>query len=72
MAVSLQALLKAMTDKSASDLHITAGSPPRLRIDSELVRLQTEPLARTPLGKISRKALREPFWAAGGQRVGGT
>ncbi|HEY2266608.1 MAG TPA: AMP-binding protein [Streptosporangiaceae bacterium] len=36
------------------------------------VRLQTEPLARTPLGKISRKALREPFWAAGGQRVGGT
>jgi twitching motility protein PilT len=44
MAHSLQALLKAMTDKGASDLHITAGSPPRLRIDSELVRLQTEPL----------------------------
>ena len=36
------------------------------------VRLQAEPLARTPLGKISRKALREPFWAADGQRVGGT
>jgi acyl-CoA synthetase (AMP-forming)/AMP-acid ligase II len=36
------------------------------------VRLQAEPLARTPLGKISRKALREPFWADGGQRVGGT
>jgi len=44
MAHSLQALLKAMTDKGASDLHVTAGSPPRLRIDSELVRLQTEPL----------------------------
>ena len=44
MALSLQALLKAMTDKGASDLHVTAGSPPRLRIDSELVRLQTEPL----------------------------
>jgi twitching motility protein PilT len=44
MAVSLQALLKAMTDKGASDLHVTAGSPPRLRIDNELVRLQTEPL----------------------------
>src|SRR5215468_10693547 len=42
--LSLQALLKAMLDKGASDLHITAGSPPRLRIDNELVRLQTEPL----------------------------
>src|SRR6185295_20121580 len=42
--LSLQALLKAMLDKGASDLHVTAGSPPRLRIDNELVRLQTDPL----------------------------
>ena len=42
--LNLQTLLKAMLDKGASDLHITAGSPPRLRIDSELVRLQTDPL----------------------------
>jgi twitching motility protein PilT len=42
--LSLQALLKAMLDKGASDLHITAGSPPRLRIDNELVRLQTDAL----------------------------
>src|SRR5580704_1422084 len=42
--LTLQALLKAMLDKTASDLHITVGSPPRLRIDSDLVRLQTEPL----------------------------
>ena len=44
MALNLQALLKAMTDKGASDLHVTANSPPRLRIDGELVKLQTEPL----------------------------
>jgi twitching motility protein PilT len=44
--INLQALLKAMLDKGASDLHITAGSPPRLRIDNELVRLQTDQLAR--------------------------
>ena len=44
MPPTLQALLKAMTDKGASDLHVTAGSPPRLRVDNELVRLQTEPL----------------------------
>jgi twitching motility protein PilT len=42
--LNLQALLKAMLDKGASDLHVTTGSPPRLRIDNELVRLQTEPL----------------------------
>jgi twitching motility protein PilT len=45
MAHSLQALLKAMTDKGASDLHVTAGSPPRLRIDNDLVRLQTDALS---------------------------
>jgi len=44
MPPTLQALLKAMTDKGASDLHVTAGSPPRLRIDNELVRLQTDSL----------------------------
>src|SRR5712675_860351 len=44
--LNLQALLKVMLDKGASDLHITTGSPPRLRIDSELVRLQTDNLTR--------------------------
>ena len=44
MPPTLHALLKAMTDKGASDLHVTAGSPPRLRIDNDLVRLQTDPL----------------------------
>jgi twitching motility protein PilT len=43
-ALNLQALLKTMVDKGASDLHVTAGSPPRLRIDSELVKLQTDPM----------------------------
>jgi twitching motility protein PilT len=50
--LSLQALLKAMLDKGASDLHVTAGSPPRLRIDNELVRLQTD-----PLGPVDTKTL---------------
>ena len=44
--LNLQALLKAMTDKGASDLHITTGSPPRIRIDGDLVRLQTEALTK--------------------------
>src|SRR5512137_133399 len=41
---NLHQLLKAMVEKGASDLHITTGSPPRLRIDGKLVPLRTEPL----------------------------
>lgn len=33
---TLYDLLKAMIEKNASDLHITTGSPPRLRIDGKL------------------------------------
>ncbi|MBI5511332.1 MAG: PilT/PilU family type 4a pilus ATPase [Deltaproteobacteria bacterium] len=43
--LTLQVLLKTMIDKGASDLHITTGSPPRLRIDGRLVPLKTEPLS---------------------------
>lgn len=32
---------------------------------------QTELLARTPVGKISRKRIREPFWDGAAQRIGG-
>ncbi|MET7992203.1 AMP-binding protein [Amycolatopsis sp. NPDC005232] len=34
------------------------------------VEFSTEPLRRTPLGKISRKLLREPYWAGRANRVG--
>ncbi|OGQ90469.1 MAG: type IV pili twitching motility protein PilT [Deltaproteobacteria bacterium RIFOXYA12_FULL_58_15] len=42
--LTLQVLLKTMHEKGASDLHITTGSPPRLRIDGRMVPLRTEPL----------------------------
>jgi twitching motility protein PilT len=41
---NLHQLLKAMIDKGASDLHITTGSPPQLRIDGNLVPLRVPPL----------------------------
>jgi twitching motility protein PilT len=41
---TLHQLLKAMLDKGASDLHLTTGSSPQLRIDGELVPLRTEAL----------------------------
>ncbi|HUH03522.1 MAG TPA: type IV pilus twitching motility protein PilT [Kofleriaceae bacterium] len=47
MPPSLHQLLKAMLDKGSSDLHITTGTPPQLRIDGSLVPLRTE--AMTPV-----------------------
>jgi twitching motility protein PilT len=37
-------LLKVMIEKGASDLHITTGSPPRLRVDGKLISLDHSPL----------------------------
>lgn len=34
--------------------------------------LQTDPLPRSPVGKIQRKALREPYWADQERRVAGS
>ena len=33
---NMHQLLKAMIEKGASDLHLTVGSPPQLRIDGKL------------------------------------
>jgi len=42
---NLHQLLKAMIEKGASDLHLTTGSPPQLRVDGHLVPLRMDPLA---------------------------
>lgn len=44
LTVNLQQLLKAMVEQGASDLHITTGSSPQLRIDGVLVPLRVNPL----------------------------
>jgi twitching motility protein PilT len=50
--VNLHQLLKTMIEKGASDMHITTGSPPLLRIDGSIV-----PLKLSPLGPIDTKQL---------------
>jgi twitching motility protein PilT len=44
MAATLQQLLKAMVESKASDLHITSGVPPMVRIDGKLVGMKHPPL----------------------------
>lgn len=41
---NLHQLLKAMIEKGASDLHLTTGAPPQLRIDGQLIPLKSPPL----------------------------
>ncbi|HKA87308.1 MAG TPA: type IV pilus twitching motility protein PilT [Haliangiales bacterium] len=42
--INLHQLLKVMLEKGASDLHITTGTPPQLRIDGQLIPLKVDPL----------------------------
>ncbi|HEX3036408.1 MAG TPA: type IV pilus twitching motility protein PilT [Thermodesulfobacteriota bacterium] len=44
MAATLQQLLKTMVESKASDLHITSGVPPMVRIDGKLVGMKHPPL----------------------------
>jgi twitching motility protein PilT len=59
-------LLKAMIQRGASDLHLTAGSPPQLRIDGNLVPLQERSVLRPAdleklLGQITREEQMQRF-----------
>lgn len=50
--LNLHQLLRVMVEKGASDLHITTGSPPALRLDGQLI-----PLKTAPLGPVETKQL---------------
>lgn len=50
--ISLRQLLQVMIQRGSSDLHITTGTPPQLRIDGSLVQLRT-----APLGPVETKYL---------------
>jgi twitching motility protein PilT len=42
--IDLPALLKLLAEKNGSDLHLTAGAPPTIRVDGQLMRLEASPL----------------------------
>lgn len=55
--LSLHALLKTMLDKGASDLHITAGTAPAIRIDGYIQPLKMEPLSPTDCKRLCYSVL---------------
>ncbi len=56
---NLHQLLTAMIEKGASDLHITTGSPPQLRIDGSLVPLKMDPLTPVDTKQLCYSILTE-------------
>jgi twitching motility protein PilT len=56
-SVNLHQLLKTMIEKGASDLHVTAGSPPQLRIDGSLVPLKVPPFTPTDTKQLCYSVL---------------
>jgi twitching motility protein PilT len=57
--VNLHQLLKAMIDRGASDLHVTTGSPPQLRIDDVLVPLKVPALTHEDTQRLCYSVLTE-------------
>lgn len=51
-ALNLNHLLKAMIEKGASDLHITAGTSPSLRIDGSILPMKLPPLSPPDCKKL--------------------
>jgi twitching motility protein PilT len=56
---NLQQLLRAMVEKGASDLHITCGTPPQLRIDGSVVPLRLPPLSAVDSKQLCYSVLSE-------------
>ena len=57
--IDIHLLLQTMVEKGASDLHLTAGSPPCLRINGELHRIKSSNLTVDQLQNIAYSILNE-------------
>ncbi|MGK3962186.1 type IV pilus twitching motility protein PilT [Sorangium sp. So ce118] len=65
---TLQQLLRAMVEKGASDMHITSGTPPLLRIDGTVVPLKLPPLMPSDTKQLCYSVLSEEQVATFEQR----
>jgi twitching motility protein PilT len=68
--VPIEDLLRLVSEENASDLHLTAGVPPTIRIDGRLVKLELPPLSPEEIEALARTAAGEE-WVARAAREGG-
>ncbi len=59
MSTSIEPLLRALVECAGSDLHCKVGSPPRVRIDGRLRKLQTRDLTAEETEVMVQEVLRE-------------
>ena len=57
--INLRELLNEMIEKKASDLHITAGLPPQLRIDGNIASTDHAPLTPENTLQVTYSVLNE-------------
>ena len=57
--VDIHKLLQTVVEKGASDLHLTAASPPAIRVDGKLYKLKMRPLTPTDTQEIAYSLLTE-------------
>ena len=58
-AIDIHRLLQTMVEQGASDLHLTAESPPALRINGNLYPLKTQPLTGREVEKLAHSILND-------------
>ncbi|HTW97572.1 MAG TPA: hypothetical protein VMD59_02280, partial [Acidimicrobiales bacterium] len=59
----LDRLLARLLDLDGSDLHVKVGSPPRVRVNGDLIRLQDEPVIHAPdVETLARAIMQERSW----------
>lgn len=59
LRITLQQLLKTQAEQNASDLHISVGTPPQLRIHGELCPVKVEPLTAADTEQLCYSILTE-------------
>lgn len=57
--VKIQQLFKLMVESQASDLHLTVGTPPGLRVNGEIIRVKIPPLTATDTKRLVYQVLTE-------------
>lgn len=58
-ALKIQQLFKLMVDSNASDLHITSGTSPGLRVHGEIIKVKTSPLSGEDTKRLIYQILSE-------------
>lgn len=58
---SLEELLELTMEENASDLHLTVGVPPILRVDGELRKVSDEVLYQDEIEKFAKEILKDRF-----------